>query len=195
MISGCFWTLSRVGNWYNNITTVGPGQADIAAWCARHDRHAYVTPTRAGITVVFDRDVDQAADPGELGDLALVASLELGCPVFAAAVYDDDVLLLALYDSGKQIGEYSSANRSTLGAATLCRLFGVRMRAPIVWLVLNSPRLPFFLFESFRHQLLLRILRQPLWALASGYRYIRKGDPPPHLEETDLVHIEGGRSR
>jgi hypothetical protein len=182
-----------VGNWYNNVTTLGPRQADVAAWCARHDRHAYVTPTRGGITVLFDRDVDEAADPGELGDLAVVASLELSCPVLAAAVYDDDVLLLALYDAGRQLGEYSSARRSTLTALTLCRVFGVPRYAPIVWLVLNCPRLPLFLFESVRHRLLLRVLDQPPWAVASGYRYIRKGEPPSALELADLLFIDGGR--
>jgi len=181
-----------VGNWYNNITTIGPRQADVAGWCARHDRHAYVTPTRDGITVVFDRDVDRAADPGELGDLALLASLELACPVLAAAVYDDDVLLLALFEGGRQIGEYSSAGQSTLGAAALCRAFGVNARAPIAWLVLNSPRVPLFLFESLRHRALLRALRQPPWAVASGYAYIARGERPRGLDESELRHVNGG---
>lgn len=185
--------MAAVGNWYNNITTRGPQQADVAAWCARHDRHAYVTPTRDGITTIFDREVDRAADPGELGDLALVASLELACPVLAAAVYDDDVLLLALYEGGRQIGEYNSTGHSTLSASTLCRTFGVAARAPLVWLVLNSPRLPLFLFESFRHRTLIRALKQPLWAVASGYTYIRRGERPHDLDESELLHVDGGR--
>jgi hypothetical protein len=182
-----------MGNWYNNITTLGPEQADVAAWCARHDRQAYVTPTREGVTVVFDREVDRAADPGELGDLALLASLELGCAVLAAAVYDDDVLLLALYEGGRQVGEYNSAGQSTLGAATLCRIFGVRARVPIVWFVLHSPRVPLFVFESFRHRALIRALRQPAWAVATGYAYIRRGERPRDLEESELLHVDGGR--
>ena len=183
-----------MGNWYNNMTTLGPPQAEVAAWCARHDRHVYVTPTRGGITVVFDRDVDRAADPGELGDLALLASHELGCPVLAAAVYDDDALLLALYEGGRQVGEYNSAGRSTLEAAALCRAFDARARTPLVWLVLNSPRLPLFLFESFRHRALMRALKQPLWAVASGYAYIARGERPDDLEESELLRVDGGRA-
>lgn len=182
-----------MGNWYNNMTTRGPAQADVAAWCTRHDRYAFVTPTRGGITVVFDRDVDRAADPGELGDLALLASHELDCPVLAAAVYDDDVLLLALYERGRQIGQYNSAGRSTLDAATLCRAFDVRPRLPLVWLVLNSPRLPLFLFESFRHGALMRALKQPPWAVASGYGYILRGERPREIEASELLRIDGGR--
>ena len=75
----------------------------------------------------------------------------------------------------------------------LCRAFGVRGRAPLVWVVLNSPRLPLFLFESFRHRALMRALKQPRWAVASGYTYIRRGERPHDLDESELLHVDGGR--
>jgi hypothetical protein len=183
-----------VGNWYKNITTLGPRQAEIVTLLARHDRAAYVTPTRNGVTVAYDRESEESGDPSELGDLALTMSQELRCPALAAAVYDDDVLLLALYDAGTEVGEYNSAGSSTLSALSLARLFQVRARAPILWLLLKSPRLPLFLFESFRHRMLIRILKQPVWAFATGYKYIHQGEPPEDVPETDLLHVERGQA-
>lgn len=181
----------KVGNWYKNITTLGPAQAELAAVLSRHARRAFLTPTRDMVTVVFDERSDGEADPNELGDLALTLSLELNCPALAAAVYDDDVLLLALYVAGKQLGEFNSAGPSTLSARSLAGAFGASRRTPLLWLLLRSPRLPLFLFESFRHRLLLLTLGQPDWAFATGYKYIRKGEPPEDLEIADMMHIDG----
>ena len=178
-----------MGNWYKNITTRGPSQADLVAVLVRLRRRAYVTPTESGITVVFDHGSDVNDDPSELGDLALSLSADLSCASLGAAVFDDDVLLLGLYDRGKQIGEYNSAGSSTLGSAALARAFGVPGRAPLVGVLMKWPRLPVFLFESFRHRLLVRALRHPTWAFATGYEYIAKGEPPEDLDERALVHV------
>jgi hypothetical protein len=117
-----------VGNWYKNITTIGPPQTEVAEALMRHGRQAYVTPTRERDTVVFDRESDEATDPGGLGDLALTLSQELGCPTLAAVVYEDDVPLLALYDSGTQVGKYNSTGPSTLPDGGLARRFGASVR-------------------------------------------------------------------
>ena len=180
-----------MGNWCKNITVVGPSQADVVAALQAHDRHAYVTPTREGVTVVFDRASDQAGSPSELGDLAVTLSQDLKCPALAAAVFDDDVLLLGLYDQGSQVGEYTSAGPSTLGARRLSRAFGAAARTPLVWALLACPRVPLFIFESFRHRLLLGLLRHPTWAFATGYNYISRGEPPEDLEGNALLHVDG----
>ena len=180
-----------MGNWYKNVTTRGPSQADVMAILARYTRRAYVTPTRDAVTVVFDERSEAEMQPTELGDLAFTLSSELRCPTLAAAVYDDDVLLLALYDAGRQVGEFNSAGVSTLHASDLARVFRVPERTFLLWLILESPRVPLFIFESFRHRLLLRALRHPLWALASGYRYIREGELPEDLTLEDLTHVDG----
>ena len=49
--------------------------------------------------------------------------------------------------------------------------------------------MPLFIFESFRHRLLIRVLAMPPWAFATGYKYIQQGEPPPELEGTVLTHI------
>ena len=92
-----------MGNWYTNITVSGPPQADVVAVLQAHDRHAYATPTLNGITVVFDRTSEDSGCAEELGDLAMTLSQDLRCPALAAAVFDDDVLLLSLYDRGAQV--------------------------------------------------------------------------------------------
>jgi hypothetical protein len=180
-----------MGNSYANITVSGPPQADVVAVLQAHDRHAYVTPTLNGITIVFDRASEDSGRPEELGDLAMTLSQDLRCPALATAVFDDDVLLLGLYDRGAQVGEYNSAGSSTLRASSLSRAFRATTRAPLVWALLACPRVPIFTFESFRHRILLRLLQQPTWAFATGYRYISRGEPPEDLESSALLHVNG----
>ena len=181
-----------MGNFYKNLTLVGPGQAEIVKALEAHQRVAYVSPSLNGVTVIFDLDADEIGDPAELGDLALTLSQALGCSALAAAVYDDDVLLLGLYDRGNQIGEYTSDGASNLSVSALMKAFGVQERIAL-WLLLRAPHLPLFLFESFRHRLLLRRLRAPPWAVATGYKYIQQGELPPELESSDLVHVGSAR--
>jgi hypothetical protein len=183
-----------MGNWYKNITVSG-SQADVVAVLQAHDRQAYVTPTLNGVTVVFDRASDDSGSPEEVGDLAMTLSHELKCPALAAAVFDDDVLLLGLYDQGAQVGEYNSAGPSTLRASSLSRAFRAAARAPLVWALLACPRIPMFIFESFRHRLLLRLLKHPAWAFATGYKYISRGEPPEDLESNALLHVNGQAPR
>jgi len=183
-----------MGNFYKNVTIVGAEQAAIVASLERHGRIAYVTPSRTMTTVVFDREADAAADPLELGDVALTLSQDLSCLTLAAAVYDDDVLLLGAYANGAQVGEYNSCSGGTLTAAVMRRLLTIsRARAGLLWVVLTAPRLPLFLFETWRHFLILRILGMPPWAGATGYRYVHQGESPPDLEADDLTHV--GESR
>jgi hypothetical protein len=177
-----------MGNFYKNLCLLGPGQSDVAAALERHGRVAFVTPQENRMTVAFDLESDEIGDPGELGDLALTLSQDLACPVLAAAVYDDDVLLLGLYDHGKQIGEYNSSGPSNLRPSALTKAFERRKHLR-VWLLLRAPRFPFFIFESLRHSLLLRALGAPQWAYATGYGYLQRGERPAGLSDSQLIHV------
>lgn len=177
-----------MGNFYKNITVVGPSQEDVMAALDKHRRAAYVTPTHDGVTVVFDLESDEIGDPTELGALALTLSKDLACAALAAAVYDDDVLLLSLYERGEQLGEYNSSGSSDLTASALARVFRAPRRSLLIWILLRTPRLPLFIFESFRHSLLIRALRTPRWAF-TGYKYIQQGEPPPDLKAAALTHV------
>ena len=178
-----------MGNFYKNLTVIGPKREAVEAALTTHQRAAYLTPTRDGITVIFDLESDEAGDPAPLGDLALTLSHDLACVALAVAVYDDDVLLIGLYDRGTQLGEYNSSEASTLRASVLARAFDVRARTPLLWALLGAPHVPLFIFESFRHSLLIRALRMPRWAFATGYKYIQQGEPPPDLAATSLTHV------
>jgi hypothetical protein len=178
-----------MGNFYKNLILLGPSQLEVAGALERYGRVAFVTPEKNGITVTFDLESDEIGDPAELGDLALTLSRDLECPVLAAAVYDDDVLLLGLYDRCGQLGEYESSGASTLSTSGLAKAFRVERRGLRLWLLLRAPRLPFFVFESFRHSLLLRILGAPQWAYATGYPYLQRGERPAGLESSRLVHV------
>jgi len=184
-----------VGNFYKNVTLFGPPRDAVLAALAGHERTAYVSPTRRRFTVVYDRDSDEAGGPDALGDLSMTLSADLACPALAAAVYDDDVLLLGLYDRGRQIGEYNSSGTSTLTAASLAGAFDAAPRTAIVAALLALPRWPLFLFESTRHRLIAGALGMPPWARATGYRYIAQDEPPPGLTESDLEHVGRGPSR
>ena len=87
-----------MGNFYKNLTVIGPTRDAIEAALTVHQRSAYLTPTREGITVIFDLETDEIGDAAPLGDLALTLSRDLACASLAVAVYDDDVLLMGLYD-------------------------------------------------------------------------------------------------
>ena len=181
-----------MGNFYKNICLLGPGQPAVAAVLERHGRVAFVTPEKNRVTVAFDLESDEIGDPVELGDLALTLSQELACPTLAAAVYDDDVLLLGLYERGKQVGEYNSSGPSNLSPSALAKAFEARHRLRL-WLLLRAPRYPFFVFESYRHSLVLRALGAPQWACAAGYGYLQRGERPAGIDESQLVHV--GTSR
>ena len=170
-----------MGNFYCNFTTRGPSADEIARVLNEHRRTAYVTPTHAGKTVVFDRAADEL-DPAEFDAVGTLLSRELTCPALAAAVADDDELWLVLYESGKRRVEYSSrgANR---GAYALSRAFGRPWMFPLVWVLLQWP---YLIFESWRHGLLAKALGLPAWCVATGYRYIERDELPDGLTVTDL---------
>jgi hypothetical protein len=178
-----------MGNFYKNITIIGASQAAIISSLENHNRTAYVTPTRDGVTVVFDLQSDEIGEPVELGDIAITLSADLTCVAMAAAVYDDDVLLLGLYDRGVQIGEYTTTGGSDLTARSIARVLGLPSgRTVLLATLLRSPRFPLFVFETWRHHLILKVLGLPAWAAATGYKYVHQGEPPPGLRPEELIH-------
>jgi len=187
-------TSPLMGNFYKNVTIISASQAAILSSLENHNRTAYVTPTRDGVTVVFDLQSDEIGDPVELGDIAITLSSDLACVTMAAAVYDDDVLLLGLYDSGVQIGEYTTTGGSNLTARSIARVLGLSSgRTILLAMLLGSPRFPLFVFETWRHHLILKVLGLPLWATATGYNYIHQGEPPPGLRPEELVHTDANQ--
>jgi hypothetical protein len=178
-----------VGNSYANVTLRGPDREAVVAFLREERRRAYVTPTWGGITVVFDQAADADGAPDELPALAEALSRRFDCPALAAAVHDDDVLLLWLHDRGALAGEYDSRGARRLRARTLKTLFGTtRSSVAWLWTLLALPRPVPVLFETWRHAFIVRALGLPDWALATGYRYVREGEPPEGLDPAELRH-------
>ncbi len=176
-----------MGNFYSNITLQGPAQPDILAFLRAEVITAFVTPTNAGgSTVIYEQDSDEQ-DLDTLDSVAAHLSSHFDCPALAALVHDDDVLLLRLHQSGDLFFAYDSQDFSHPGVRHLCRAFQTPSAVFGVWLSLHRPHLT-FIFEHLRHGSVLRHLRLPEWAVASGYGYIHRGEAPPGLELEDLRH-------
>jgi hypothetical protein len=52
-----------------------------------------------------------------------------------------------------------------------------------------APHMPLFVFETWRHALILKMLGMPPWAAGTGYKYVHQGEPPPDLDPDDLIHV------
>jgi hypothetical protein len=166
-----------VGNFYTNITTVGPTQEAILAFLRESRRTAYVSPTVGDVTVVFDRECEEQRVE-DLHALSALLTERFKCRAAAALVHDDSVLFFAAYDSGELVTEYESSAGREVRPLRLCRLFRVSpLRAPLVWLTLVRPHL-LYLFEVLRHRRLVRLLNLSHLAVGAGYTYIERGEPP-----------------
>jgi hypothetical protein len=166
-----------VGSFYTNITTVGPDQDEILKYLHDERHTAFVSSTERDVTVVYDRQCDEQRVE-DLHDLAAKLTKRFGCRAVSALVHDDDVLFFAAYADGTLITEYDSSVGRKIQARHLCRAFGVGfLRIVLVWLTLNTPHL-FFVFETFRHELLVRLLKLSPHAVGTGYTYIERGEPP-----------------
>lgn len=148
-------------------------------------RVAYVSPTAHGKTVVYDQASD-TLDLDVLADVSCNLSSRLDCPALGAAVFDDDVLCLQLFDRSRPTVNYVSRGGPRAGAWRLCCTLQRRVAFPFVWLVMVLPFVP---FEYWRHAVIAKLLGIPEWVIATGYEYIRQGEPPPGLTLEDFDHI------
>jgi hypothetical protein len=178
-----------VGNFYTNITTVGPSQDELLPYLRELRRAAYVSPTIQEVTVIYDRECDKQRVE-DLHQLSAALTERFDCKAAAALVHDDDVLFFAAYDRGELVTEYESSAGREIRPLKLCRLFGVSTwRVPRVWLALVRPHL-LYLFEAFRHRRLIRLLNLSHLAVGVGYNYIEGGELPAFQDgqEPELRH-------
>src|SRR5690606_4582943 len=71
-------------------------------------RPAWVSRTQGACTTVLDEACD-SQDPAESGQLAAELSAHFHCPVLVVSNFDDDLLLVELYDNGIKVDEYNSS--------------------------------------------------------------------------------------
>ena len=177
-----------MGNFYLNLTVCGAGRDQVVEVLRMLNLRAFVAPTQRQHTVVYPEDSDVWNNPDSAADLAGTLSVHLNCPVVIAAVFDDDVLFLFLFEGLDRTFEYNSSDRQLKNLRRLYDATGAKGWLPALWVVLKLPHPAPYLFETYRHLHMLKILRMPEWAFATGYTYIQtNGEPPPGLTVGDLV--------
>jgi hypothetical protein len=177
----------------------GAQQSDVVALLEELGRHAYITPEISGWIVVYDQQTEDF-DVGILESLALTLSTRLSCTALASCNADDDVLWLALYETGMLSTRYASARGSfedghefpdpketadVLARAfqkpeaknevlrVLCKSHGI-----LGLLNLYFKARVAYVLEVHRHLDLTNLLEMPRAAVGFGYTYVNKGEIP-----------------
>ncbi|HEV8487970.1 MAG TPA: hypothetical protein VGV87_30905 [Blastocatellia bacterium] len=177
-----------MGTTYQNLTVCGAEQGTVVEALRTGGLAAFVTPEQRHFTVVFSKRGDAWDSPDAASDVAGTLSYQLGCPVFIAAVFDDDVLFLSLFEGLDRTFEYNSRERRIVNLRRLHQAAGGKGWFLVLWAILKLPHfIPYFI-ESFRHLHVLKALHMPTWAFAIGYTNIqRAGELPLGLTVDDLV--------
>jgi hypothetical protein len=204
-----------MGFFYTNITLKGPTQEQVLAYLRQERRQAYVSPTVAGVTVVYDRRCEDQDDT--LRVLTCDLSRTYLCPALGALLHDDDVFWYVLYDQGEYIDEYDSEPGyfgyeggqpplpSGGDASKLCRAFGVgggRITFAVDDVTQRVARLlhvrkgmidmdgqPGLSAEE-RHQALAKALGLPPYSYSMGYYSIGVGNVPEGVAIPNLASTE-----
>lgn len=171
-----------MGNFYCNLSVLGPEAESVATVLRSRKRRAFVAPTRNRVTVVYEQSCDHL-DTEVIDWLGVALSLDLSAPVLAALNADDDFLMLSLYESGRKTLTYMSRGAPG-GAFRLSRVFGRMHVFPVLAAVLLWP---VFIFEVYRHRAIANLLGLPPWAVGAGFRYVAEGDLPVGLAADQLL--------
>lgn len=175
-----------MGHFYKNITLRGPSREQILDELRSQGMRAFVSPAEGVDVVMCDQFSDASGDPEPLGDLAATLTLKFGCIALAVANYDDDLLLVGLFDRGERILEYTNWGPRG-GAWGLCWAFGRKTAIMPVWIALHMPTL----FQFLRHLMLVKILRLPRSAVGFGFQYMKQGEAPLDYRIEDFTETGG----
>ncbi|MCE9527385.1 MAG: hypothetical protein K8R36_15180, partial [Planctomycetales bacterium] len=96
-----------MGLFYTTFTTIGPDRQQVVAALQMLGRTAFVGPSDSRCTVIYDR-LTEEQDFEEVERFGKELSKACDGPVFAAALHDDDVLYLWLFDAGNCCDFYNS---------------------------------------------------------------------------------------
>jgi hypothetical protein len=179
-----------VGNFYTNLTVRGPDQATVTTAAENLRLRAFVSPTYTGLTVICEKESD-TQDSEIWHRVAKTVSQKLNCSALAVLNHDDDILMYALYSSGKLADEYNSypsywdetdePPKPTGGdTQILCDLFGMPGDTAEVARVLRNGNEDHeeFLFAMDRHAALLKALAWPVVPFQQGFDYLTQDGLP-----------------
>jgi hypothetical protein len=185
----------QMGQFYTNFTLRGPSQQEVAS--ALSGRSAIVTPSLNGCVVAYD-EASEAQDFGIISELGARLSRQLGCPVLAAVVHDDDILFFEHYEGGEVTDTYDSApgyfdadaepSAPEGGdARRLCAAFGSSNISEVSSILRKSTWDDDGPLATDRHEQLVAALGLARWAVGAGFNYFAAGEMPEGLSEAQLL--------
>ena len=189
-----------MGTFYVNFTVCSGDTNTLTERLKATERQAYVYPAANEMTVVYDEGCD-LQDPEQIDSLGRDLSSVLVRPVLAALNHDDDILVLALYESGEEVASYNSApdyfetetdempapEAPREFAAQLCRICG-HADTDSVAAILEAG-FEQYPFATLRHEALASALGLPGSTVGVGYEYIELGELPQEMQNGTLVKI------
>jgi hypothetical protein len=187
-----------MAHFYTTITLRGPDREHILSQLRQDGRQAYVSPTIAGCTVVYDADCDDQ-DTEVIATAAARLSATLECPALAVLNHADELLWYALYDAGRLVDTYDSnpdwfvsavpaASPAGGDPARLCAAFDCPHVEQVARILRESNTADAFLFAVHRHQDLARALGLPELSVGFGYEDIADDNLPENVEDNLFQH-------
>lgn len=192
-----------MGLFYTTFTTLGPDNSQVVALLNKMRRTAFVSPTVEGYTVIYDR-ITEEQDFDKIEELGASLSKMLKSSVLAAALHDDDVLYLWLFQNGERRDFYDSLPQyfdpnaepgSPEGgdSEALCSAFGHPSKQKRVETLLRAnlldEELPDILGELERHQAIIKELGMPRFAAAITYSSIEGNYVPSEFQEIKFLSV------
>ena len=192
-----------MGLFYTTFTTSGPDRDAVSTALNKLCRTAFVSPTVDGYTVIYDQETEEQ-DFTEIEKLGVLLSKAFGKPVLAAALHDDDVLYLWLFQGGEQKDFYNSLPQyfdpnAEPGppegghSGLLCEAFGHGQKTKRVEELLRAnildEELPEIPGELERHQALIKELGMPAFAAAVTYSSVKGNYMPEEFAAVKFVQV------
>jgi len=169
-----------MGNFYTNLVLIGSDSAKVLEAMDDMGRNAYVIGDSRRHSVVFDERCDEQ-DTDEIERLGAALSDRFHVPVIGSMNHDDDLLFFWLFHSGRVV-RYETRRDAISFAWELSRIRGGIVIFPFLVIALSWP----MIFQVFRHQLVVRLLRLPDFTVGLGHHYITEGDLPDGLSDDDF---------
>jgi hypothetical protein len=190
---------------YTTFTTYGPDATKVVAALEKLSRGAFVSPTVERYTVIYDQETEEQ-DFDEIEKLGKKLSEACEAPVLGAALHDDDVLYLWLFQNGEKADFYNSLPQyfdpeaepgpPEGGDSTgLCEAFGQANKkeriAKLLRANLLDDELPEIPSELERHQALIRELGMPPFAAAVTYSSVEGNYIPEEFGTIKFARVGG----
>jgi hypothetical protein len=195
-----------MGLFYTTLTLYRPLRSEIFTALRRLRRVGFVSPTVGGYTVLYDRSLD-TQDESAIDRLGCALSGTFSCAALAAALHDDDVLFLWLFQRGRLCDRYDSlpgyfdpeaepGPPSGGNGGTICKAFRRPEQHDRVTAILRANLLegemPELTRELERHQALIEALGMPPFAAGLGYEAIAAQHIPEAFGEIEFVPVGQG---